>query len=671
MPDFQTKIRKHLSFILLFILFIVTGLLIYKDYGLSWDENMQRFNNGYVNYNFIVNEDYKSLKEGHEKYHGPAFELLLIAIERISNLTNDGDIFRLRHLINFLFFCIGILFFYIIVYKQFKSVFIATIGTAMLILSPRIFADAFYNSKDIPFLVMTVLSIYSTCIFLRSRNVLLIFFHSLISAWLIDIRILGIIIPLFTIFYTIIKSSFINEFKKELWKLILYILFLIPLIILFWPILWKNPVNNFINAFVEMSKFNWAGNVRFMGEIINVEHLPWNYIPVWIGITTPELYLVLFISGCVVFISQLCKSVRHNFTAIFNYDFEWLNIYLIFFTFFSIIIFQSVLYDGWRHVYFIYPSIIFIALIGLNWINKYLKQANLSFIYKSILVFSLISTLYVIFILHPYQNIYFNSLTRNSLKDIKKRFDMDYWGLTFFEGLQFLLSADSTNTIKVIAGTYPGELNSILLDNDEQKRLIFTDKLESSDYLITNYREHVEDYNFPVLYSVRRGDADLMTVYITNPLHHMLLKQGSIIYRSFNNFNENRPEWFGGSRNTIKDNNVCSITPEEEFSSTFQLVADSFFQENVNLTLNASVKISSADSLNYIFIVQLESINGQTYFWKEKHGFYNAETDWDPIHLFTSLPKLNSRDKLKVFIYNKDRKSMNLDDFEINILSVR
>ena len=77
---------------------------------------------------------------------------------------------------------------------------------------------------------------------------------SIFSAIAIDIRIMGIIVPFLTFsiifFYLAIKK----ENLKNYYIPILVSFFLMPLfIILFFPSLWEDPINNFISTFFNLA----------------------------------------------------------------------------------------------------------------------------------------------------------------------------------------------------------------------------------------------------------------------------------------------------------------------------------------------------------------------------------------------------------------------------------
>ena len=137
----------------------------------------------------------------------------------------------MRHLVTFLLFYTSVFFFYRLCKYRFNSWKIGLLGSLFLILSPRIFAHSFYNPKDLPFLSMFIISIYTLVSYLNRKTLPRAAIHALICALLIDIRILGIIVPLFTVIFLfadllIIKPIKIKN-KKIIGSFLLYMALLI------------------------------------------------------------------------------------------------------------------------------------------------------------------------------------------------------------------------------------------------------------------------------------------------------------------------------------------------------------------------------------------------------------------------------------------------------------
>ena len=153
------KNKRKIVF-LSFALFFIVGINIYNDYGMSWDEYAQWYDNGYANYDYIFHNDGARLLKGIDKYHGPAYELLLIVIEKLFRLSDSREIFLMRHLVIFITCFTASVFFFQIAKKIFKSWKIALAGFLLYVLSPHIFAHSFYNSKDAVFLAFFTISIF-------------------------------------------------------------------------------------------------------------------------------------------------------------------------------------------------------------------------------------------------------------------------------------------------------------------------------------------------------------------------------------------------------------------------------------------------------------------------------------------------------------------------------
>ena len=155
-------------------------------------------------------------------------------------------------------------------------------------------------------------------------------------------------------------------------------------------------------------------------------------------------------------LSRIFKSFLDNFlnldvggkNRIWKNYLQKIDFFILFFFFgpiFSVIIFNSSIYGGWRHLYFIYPAMIYILIYGLDYLlnKKFIFFSN-KVIYIIIFV-SIIFNIQNIFKLHPFQNVYFNSFVESKAN---KLFNVDYWGLANAHSLNKIL--DIYNIIEYI-----------------------------------------------------------------------------------------------------------------------------------------------------------------------------------------------------------------------------
>lgn len=500
---------KKLFTSLFFIIFFFIGVVSFRDYGLSWDEPIQR-EIGKMNARYAFKQE-PWLLTYKDKYYGPIFEVFLVGLEDVFHLTaNSNSVYFMRHLVNFLLFYLGVIFFYRLTQDRFKNWKISLLGCLFLILSPRIFAHSFYNSKDIPFLAMFIISIYTLIKYLDKKNLKSTIIHALASAVLIDIRILGIIIPFFTLIFFIIDSFILKvssvKFKKETLNFLAYLFLLIILTILFRPILWTNPFHHFLQAFRQMSHYSWWGDILYLGSYFNASQLPWHYIPVWISITTPISYLILFLVGCLVLFKKLITHPikfyrRHRNDLIFLL---WFFVPLA-----SVVVIKSVLYDAWRQMFFIYPALLLIALSGLTILAQ---KSILKKIITLIIFCNLIIIVKFMIQSHPHQYLYFNRLA-NPIN-----FQLDYWGLSYRQALEYLVATDPSPEIKLYVANQPGEDNSLFLTDFDQKRLSYQDTPQAADYFLTNYRNQRDEFQYyqNEYYSIKVDQTKILGIYQLN-----------------------------------------------------------------------------------------------------------------------------------------------------------
>ena len=92
---------------------------------------------------------------------------------------------------------------------------------------------------------------------------------------------------------------------------------------------------------------------------------------------------------------------------------------------------------------------------------------------------------------HPYQNVYFNMLAGKNLKEIKQKYDLDYWGLSYKQALEYLVEKDIKGIIKINCANNPCQKNSLLLKPKDRQRIKYV-KLNQADYFLSNFRNSRE-----------------------------------------------------------------------------------------------------------------------------------------------------------------------------------
>ncbi len=526
--------RYKLIVLIFFILFLIISFFSVNDYGYSTDETDQK-NLGNDAAKLVLENDgtiYKNIN----KYHGTTFTYLLTIIQRIFNIESIRTTLLLRHYATFLLFYISVIFFYFLCRNIFKSWKLGLLGSVFLVLSPRIFAESFYNPKDIPFLSFFIISIFTLHKLLETRDVRFVFLHGISSGFAVGIRIIGIIIPFFTIMFLIFYLLLQKKQKKglkntKIFKILQYsLIYLFVTIVVFlvlMPSMLLDPANNFIEAIKTMSDYPLNAKFLYMGQnISSMENLPWHYLPVNIAIMTPVIYTILFFIGLAYFVSRFRKNLVTFYTA---NKYIILAILWFFIPMLSQILLSSNLYNGWRQMYFIYPAFLIIALSGVKFLYDFCRQKMnikkyniVALAITAILIINLTFTTQLMIRQHPYQYVYHNILAGKNLGVVKSRFILDYWGLSFKDGLEYILKTDKRKRITYALRCGSRDRSENLFSESDKQRLVFVSDINEADYFLNNYKCSEIDlesrgikqaYLLNKVYSLVINEAEIQSVY--------------------------------------------------------------------------------------------------------------------------------------------------------------
>lgn len=477
--------------LLIFCISVIISVLIYQDYGLGSDEHGQ-WGIGERYYQYVFHGD-STFNTYIERDHGAGFELPLKIIEKKFHIADERDVYLMRHIVSHLFFLVCMFFSYILVLRVFNNQWLACLAYLMLIYHPRLFSQAFFNSKDIPsmgtFLVAIALARWA---FVKNKPIAYILLGIAIG-YSASIRLMNIIIlPPILLFCAIDLWQSIRN-KRNVMPVIIntgtmLAGFAIALYVC-WPTLWGNPVKNLMESYESLSVFRWNGAVRFAATKLEAADIPWSYIPTWFVISTPEVWLLLGLIGIILISASFIDAPMQYFTKP-----EQRIFLLALFCFIApiavVILLDSVLYDDWRHLYFIYPSFVLLAMYGLN----HLLKKRYAPVVWGFCVLQLLLVGRFMIKAHPYQYVYFNYLLSHKEDYLMKEYELDYWGVSNKDGLEWVLAHSDKDTI-YINGPWILGFNRCLLTPEKRKRFVHTDDESLWDYHIENFRMQPYKYS--------------------------------------------------------------------------------------------------------------------------------------------------------------------------------
>ena len=449
---------------------ILLGLLVFRDYGYSWDEPLFYDYGDALGYaysprewfsgSFDLERSFGSSGDDH-KTRGPAY--LLLAREPVSLLEAFGlDKASAWHLVNFLFFQLGIYFLYRLAARWMKpSASLA--ASALFSWQPLLWGHAFINPKDPPFLVFFLASVclgFEMVDHLADKMVndkpkfSSIFFPAVVLGITTSIRVLGPLAGLLVLLYA--GWRFGKHLVSYIPQMTLYGFMAILAMFVTWPFLWEDPLTNFIGVFRLMSDNPTNLSVLFAGEVFRAGELPRRYMPFMFATTLTEPVLPLFIFGVIIGYFRLFKqnknlsdgpqdedpanswrslrssldraSIRNNVVSL-TLVLLWFVILLAY-----VLLRRPAMYDGLRHFLFILPPIFVFTGFAFEFVIDHVAPY---WLYAGLILLLLLPGVAGMIQLHPYEYTYYNSLLGGT-GGAFRQYETDYWLTCYKEAVENL-----------------------------------------------------------------------------------------------------------------------------------------------------------------------------------------------------------------------------------------
>ncbi|MBH8570887.1 hypothetical protein KB206_18485 [Microvirga sp. STS02] len=537
MPDsaFSAFIRSRRWVVgLFFSLLVLVGFALHRDYGMGWDEPAERLN-AFVSAKYIALKlapelasrqprlaDIPDLRQHRDADHGVLFMLPWVGLEALRPGPDPAEWAYRRHLAGFLLFVAGAWAVYRLGRARLGSWRWGLVGAAALVLSPRIFAEAFYNYKDIVFLSLFALAVLTLTRLLRRPTAGRALLHALATAAAIDVRTMGILLPLLTLAFGILEMWARPVRRRGLaGALALYLPLMAVLVVLAWPYLWENPWENFRAALSSFGHYAKPLEVFYLGQFVSIQALPWHYALVWLLITTPVPYALLFVVGAAGVARALWRLGPERWLRRTGSRRDLLVLAWFVGPLLGVVLLHSAIYDGWRHLYFVYPAFLLLAVQGLRLMWQQWQQGPRAggWAAGAALLAVALGTAQVAWRIateHPFQYAYFSFLPG---RVIEQNFERDYWGLSVKQGLQWVLAHDARPAVPVSMDSRTEmtlRINAKMLPPAARARLrLVPPDSAAGGYFLSIHRWHPGPYpagaGQPV-YVVRVGSAVILTV---------------------------------------------------------------------------------------------------------------------------------------------------------------
>lgn len=489
-----------------FVCVFTAGARGFWDFGVSWDEPGS-MKTGKIAYEYVVNGT-PYPRDFHNRAYGTVFDLPVVGMIHTLGIDTPRGEFLLKHFLTFVVFFLATIVFYLLCLRQFRSAWTALLGAVFLVFSPRIFGEAFYNPKDIPQLAFFTFAIYTLTRFLEKKSWRWLLIHAAVCALAVGVRLTSMIVPAMTVFFLLVLTwrREGGRWAPALAKSAAFLAVCAVVLVAVWPFLWRDPVAGFLEAYGMMTSYNAEG--FFLGE--KITSMPWSYIPVWIAITTPLLYSALFVGGVV----SLLHHARRPLEFLTRRTGEAIAGMWFFLPILAVFVSGAGIYDGWRHLYFVYPGFLLIALMGVR--PALLLLARLRLPVRPTQAFAGLIVLHSLWLglwmwrYHPVQSTYFSIPARF----VQHNFELDYWGLSYRPAFEKLLALDSSPVILVWAASSPAWSTLDILPPEQRRRINMVDEAYAL-YALDNYRYdgYAQDSTDEEIGAIMAGGVKILSIY--------------------------------------------------------------------------------------------------------------------------------------------------------------
>lgn len=418
--------------VLIALCFLIWAFATLGDYGITIDEPLHHASGEMNLAHFFGStqaiENYHNLK-----YYGPVSDMIGVLTyllgHKLFRIFNAVDA---RHLHLILFFSMSILLIYWIS-LCFWNKPTAVMSALFFMLNPRLIGHAHNNPKEIPLIAWMLLLVFFMLKRQDTGNQLWTAATAAAFGMAFATKINALLFLPAVCLWLLHLAGIRHTLKKRQISLVLeitaFVLFAFLTIVIVWPWLRVSPIKHLVQMIQFFSHHPKTGMVLYGGTVYPIGQTPWHYGLGYLVMTTPPVMLVLGIAGI---FSNFFR--RHHRDPSLWFCFYWFLLGVL-----PQSLPNSVIYDGPRHFFPVYPAIALAAgrvAFLITWsfrsiLPRYLKR-YLTYI-PAIAVF--VHSGHVIWQYHPYQNCYYNCFI-GGVRGAVGRFEISSWGHSLREAIR-------------------------------------------------------------------------------------------------------------------------------------------------------------------------------------------------------------------------------------------
>jgi hypothetical protein len=494
----------------------------FEDYGLGWDDfTHSQYGQLLLDYYASGFTDKRAFSFVNLYMYGGGFDMAAALIAKVLPF----DLFETRRLMGA---AVGLMGMSVVwrTARRLGGPVAGLVALALIACEPQFYGHMFINPKDAPFAVAMIALLYSLVRAIEEYPrpgiaTIAIFGASL--GLTLGTRIMGgmaalyLMLPLALLIAHDWRHHDARFALKDFGQ---FLLWLVPGFVLcyavmaaVWPWSVQEPLNPWhaVEYFSHFFEKPWKE--MYDGQAISVPDMPRTYLPTYLGIKLPEILLLLGglgVVGCVIASFNRELPVRRR-AAI-------LLIALAFIIPVGITVAsRPAMYNGIRHFIFILPPLCVLGGLAGSWLLRWLAERSpvVALAGAAAILIGLLFPLREMIELHPYQYAYFNRIA-GGVKAADSRYMLDYWGLSFKQATDELLSVLEERGIEtpegrrwVVAVCGPIPIANVELGPD----FLLTGNPKGADFALMLGEFYCSDIDAPELVKIEREGVVFARVY--------------------------------------------------------------------------------------------------------------------------------------------------------------
>ena len=434
-------LAPHWGALLALGVFLVAGLVVLDDYGVTLDEpgNALRAASAWA---FLAGDEY-AFFDGpfYVRLYGPAFELAQLFAERSLGIEGGRGVYLSQHLLLHLAFLAGGLFAYFLARRLSGNGLVGLFAAAIFLLHPRLYAHSFFNGKDIAFLVAFTVALHLAHRAFRRETVAAFALLGVGVGIAVNLRIMGVVLLAAVPALRALDFAFASGRAERRRVLVTAGAFVLAAGLTFFaslPYLWADPVGRAAAWWTTLSDHPQVPSEFFRGTLYRSVDFPFAYVPVWISLSSPPFALLLGATGTA---AVLVHGIRSPGRALRNtrLRFAALLVGALVLPVTAVILLDANISNGWRQMYFLWAPFALLAAIGVGRMASMLGRARLRAALHIAVGAGLAATAASMALVHPNQQVFFNfSVDRTTPDRLRTQYVLDYWGHSTRQALERL-----------------------------------------------------------------------------------------------------------------------------------------------------------------------------------------------------------------------------------------